>query len=120
MPKIDVQFGVTYQATPGPEIAANYAITPSQTTPGVPLNGGRLVNVVDPGQEFVKHIQQLDLRLSKILKMGRTRAVLSVDFANLFNANYTQTITTAYGGRWLAPANIMDPRLIKLGAQFDF
>jgi hypothetical protein len=120
VPKIDVQFGVTYQNTPGPEIAANWAITPSQTTPGVPLNGGRLVNVVDPGQEFVKHIQQLDLRLSKILKMGRTRAALSVDFANLLNANYTQTITTAYGSRWLAPANIMDARLIKLGAQFDF
>jgi hypothetical protein len=114
-----VQFGVTYSAAPGPEVAANYVIT--QTTPAVPLTGGtRLVNVVDPGQEFVKHIQQLDLRLSKILKMGRTRAVLSVDFANLLNANYTQTITTAYGGRWLAPANIMDPRLIKLGAQFDF
>ncbi len=121
VPKIDVQFGVTYQATPGPEIAANYVVTPSQTTPAVPLNGGlRLVNVVDPGQEFVKHIQQLDLRISKILKMGRTRAVLSVDLANLLNANYTQTITTAYGSRWLAPTSIMDPRLVKLGAQFDF
>jgi hypothetical protein len=121
VPTIDVQFGLTYQNTPGPEIAANYSVTPGTTTPVVPLTGGlRLVNVVDPGQEFVKHIQQLDLRISKILRMGRTRAALSVDFANLLNANYTQTITTAYGSRWLVPANIMDARLIKLGAQFDF
>ncbi len=120
VPKIDVQFGVTYQATPGPEIAANNVITPSQTTPVVPLNGGRLVNVVDPGQDFLQHIQQLDLRVSKILRMGRTRMALSMDLANVFNANYTQLITTAYGGRWLAPTSIMDARLIKLGAQFDF
>jgi hypothetical protein len=120
VPKIDVQFGVTYQATPGPEIAAQYVITPSLTTPTVPLNGGRLVNIVPPGQEFVKHIQQLDLRLSKIFKMGRTRAVVSVDLANLTNSNYTQLITTAYGSQWLAPTSIMDPRLVKIGAQFDF
>jgi hypothetical protein len=120
VPKIDVQFGLTYQVTPGPEIAANYAITPAQTTPQVPLNGGRLVNVVTPGQEFLKHIQQLDIRFSKILRMGRTRTALNLDLANALNANYTQIITTAYGGRWLVPASIMDPRLVKLSAQFDF
>ena len=94
---------------------------PGQTTPVVPLNGGlRLVNVVDPGKDFLPHIQQLDLRISKILKMGRTRANLSVDLANLLNANYTQLITAAYGSRWLAPTSIMDARLVKLAAQFDF
>jgi hypothetical protein len=121
VPKIDVQFGVTYQATPGPEIAANYVVTQALTTPQVLLTGGlRLVNVVSPGQEFIKHIQQLDLRLSKILRMGRARAALNVDFANMFNSNYTQAITTAYGNRWLSPVSIMDPRLVKLSAQFDF
>jgi hypothetical protein len=121
IPKIDVQFGVTYQATPGPEIAANYVVTQDATTPQVPLTGGlRFVNVVPPGQEFVKHIQQLDLRLSKILRMGRTRAALNVDFANMFNSNYTQAITTAYGGKWLGPVSIMDPRLVKLSVQLDF
>jgi hypothetical protein len=120
VPKIDVQFGVTYQATPGPEIAANHVITPSQTTPVVPLNGGRLVNVADPGQDFLQHIQQLDIRVSKVLRWGRMRTALNLDLANVFNSNYTQLITTAYGSRWLAPISIMDARIIKLGAQFDF
>jgi hypothetical protein len=112
---------VTYQATPGPEIAANYVVTQALTTPQVPLTGGlRLVNVVPPGQEFVKSIQQLDMRFSKILRMGRTRAALNLDLANMFNSNYTQAITTAYGSRWLSPVSIMDPRLVKLSAQFDF
>jgi hypothetical protein len=92
-----------------------------QTTPVVPMTGGlRLVNFVEPGKDFLPHIQQLDLRISKILRMGRTRANLSVDLANLLNANYTQLITTAYGSRWLAPTSIMDARLVKLAAQFDF
>jgi len=121
VPKIDVQFGVTYQATPGPEIAAFNVVTPAQTTPQVPLTGGfRYVNVAQPGQEFVKHIQQLDVRFSKIFRMGRTRTAVNLDLANAFNSNATQIITTAYGNRWLVPVSIMDPRLIKLSAQFDF
>jgi len=121
VPKIDVQFGVTYQSTPGPEIAANYVLSSSLTTPQVPLTGGlRLVNVVPPGQDFVKQIQQLDVRISKILRFGRTRTALNLDLANAFNSNDTQLITTAFGSRWLAPVSIMDARLVKLSAQFDF
>jgi carboxypeptidase family protein len=121
VPKIDVQFGLTYQATPGPEIAANYVIGAGTTTPVVPLTGGnRLVNVVPPGKEFLPYLQQLDLRLSKIFRFGRARTAINVDLANLFNSNYTQVTTVAYGPRWLAPAGIMDPRLVKLGVQVDF
>jgi hypothetical protein len=121
VPKIDVQFGVTYQATPGPEIFANATVLPGQTTPQVPLTGGlRLVNVVEPGTEYVEHIKQLDLRFSKILRFGRTRTTLNVDLANLLNANYSQLIVVNYGSRWLAPTSIMDARLVKFGVQFDF
>ena len=50
-PKIDVQFGVTYQATPGPEINANYVVTQALTTPSTPLSGGlKIVNVIPPGR----------------------------------------------------------------------
>jgi hypothetical protein len=112
---------VTFQATPGPEIFSNYTVLPSQTTPLVPLTGGtRLVSVVAPGTEYVEHIKQLDLRFSKLFRFGRTRTALNLDLANLLNANYSQLIVLSYGPRWLAPASIMDARLFKLGAQFDF
>ena len=121
VPKIDVQFGVTYQATPGPEINANYVVTQAQTIPSTPLPGGlRFVNVLAPGTEYVKHIQQLDIRFSKLLRFGRTRSTLSMDLANALNANYSQAITQAYGPRWTYPVSIMDGRLVKLSAQFDF
>ena len=121
VPKIDVQFGVTFQATPGPEIFSNYPVLPAQTTPQVPLTGGtRLVNLVAPGTEYVEHIKQLDVRLSMILRFGRIRTSLNLDLANLLNANYSQLINLSYGSRWLAPTSIMDARLFKLGAQVDF
>jgi hypothetical protein len=121
VPKIDVQFGVTFQATPGPEVFSYVTVLPGQTTPVVPLTGGnRLVNVVAPGTEYAEHIKQLDLRFSKLLRFGRTRTALNLDLANLLNANYSQLIVLSYGPRWLAPTSIMDARLFKLGAQVDF
>jgi hypothetical protein len=120
VPKIDVQFGVTFQATPGPEIAANHTVLPAQTTPLVPLAGGfRLVNVVPPGTEYIRHIKQLAVRFSKIFRMGRTRAAVNFDLANALNSNFAQVVTSAFGARWLAPASIMDARLFKIGAQID-
>ena len=43
-----------------------------------------------------------------------------MDLANALNANFSQAITQAYGARWTYPASIMDGRLVKLSAQFDF
>ena len=119
--KIDVQFGVTFQSTPGPEIQANYFVSPSQVTPAVPLTGGfRLVNIVLPGTEYVRHINQLDFRVAKILRFGRTRASVNLDLANALNSNYSQLVNQTYGARWQAPTSIMDPRLVKLSASIDF
>jgi len=121
VPKIDVQLAATYQATPGPEIQANYFVSPSQVTPQVPLTGGfRLVNVVLPGTEYVRHIQQLDFRIGKILRFGRTRASINVDLANALNDNYSQAVNFTYGPSWLAPTSIMDARLLKLSASIEF
>jgi hypothetical protein len=121
VPKIDVQFGVTYQATPGPEINANYTVTQALTTPSTPLTGGaKIVNVMPAGQQYVKHIQQLDMRFAKVFRFGTTRTSINFDLANILNANYTQVIVQAYGPRWQYPASIMDGRLFRFGAQFDF
>ena len=121
VPKIDVQFGVTFQATPGPEINANYIVTQALTTPSTPLTGGlKIVNVMPAGQQYVKHIQQLDMRFSKIFRFGTKRTSVNFDLANILNSNSTQLITQAYGPRWQYPVSIMDGRLFRMGAQFDF
>ena len=121
VPKIDVQFAATFQSTPGPQILANYFVTSAQTAPSVNLTGGfRLVNVVPPGKEYLPHIKQLDVRFSKIFRAGRTKTAVNLDLANALNANHVQVTNLSFGPRWLQPLGIMDARLVKLSAQFDF
>ena len=122
VPKIDVQFAATFQSTAGPEVQANYTVTSGQTAAGpLPLSGGfRFVNVLLPGTQYAEHINQLDFRVAKLLRFGRTRTSLNFDVANITNANTFQAINGAYGPSWQYPLTILDPRLIKLSAQFEF
>jgi hypothetical protein len=39
---------------------------------------------------------------------------------NLFNANSTLVWNTTYGSSWLTPSLILQGRLVKFGARFDF
>jgi len=121
VPKIDLQFGVTLRALPGPEIQGNYAVTSAQTQPRTALAGGiRLVNLVPPGTQYLPYINQLDLRFSKIFRTGRFKTSVNLDVANVTNSNATLSVVSNYGSRWLVPTAILDARLLKLGAQFDF
>jgi hypothetical protein len=121
VPKVDVQIGVTYQALPGPEVAGNFVVGSAQTEPQVQLAPGfRLVNIVPPGTQYAPYINQLDLRFSKIFRMRGTRAMLNFDLANALNSADFRGINTSFGSRWQAPITIMDPRLFKISAQFDF
>ena len=121
IPRIDVQLAATFQATPGPQVQGNYFVTAAQTEPRVELNGGfRLVNVVPPGTEYLPHLKQLDIRLAKIIRAGRTRTTVHLDVANVLNANNVQVANGTFGSSWLQPLSIMDARLLKIGAQFDF
>jgi hypothetical protein len=122
VPKIDVQFGATFQRAPGPQISANEVLFPSPA-------GVRLVNLLQPGTTYTEHVSQLDLRFSKILRLGmgnHYRVSINFDLANALNANYYLGQNGTWGAfgaaspSWLAPVNIIDARLFKFGAQFDF
>ena len=76
-PKVDVQTSVTWQSNPGPEIAANYvasnAVIAAGPQPlGRNLSGGAnvTVNLIQPGTLFGPRRNNLDLRLSKVLRFG--------------------------------------------------
>ena len=67
-----------------------------------------------------RRLTQVDLRLAKILRVRRIRVQGRFDLYNLFNANNVLANKTTYGSVWLTPTTIMDGRLFKFGAQFDF
>jgi hypothetical protein len=139
VPKIDVQFGVTFQSSPGPPLGANYFVLPGMAgLPSFSAAGVRLVNLIPitqpqgfttatapnitGGTEYINRANQLDLRFSKILRFGnRYRASINFDLNNALNSNDVLARNNNYGGTsWQAPQNIMDARLSRFSVQFDF
>ena len=67
------------------------------------------------------------LRFAKILRFGRTRNTIGVDFYNITNSaailTYNQTFNpaaTTGSQAWLAPLSVLTPRFMKIGVQIDF
>ena len=81
------------------------------------------VNLVTPGTLYGDRVNELDLRVSKILKFGRTRTKISLDLYNALNANPVLTYNQTYSPTattWLNPTSVLAARVIKIGASLDF
>jgi hypothetical protein len=93
------------------------AIYPTATPQGQ-LN----LNLLPPGREYGERINQLDVRLGKILNVGNYRANLAVDLLNLFNANTPITYQQNYGNgtQYLQPLTILNPRFVRFNVTVDF
>jgi hypothetical protein len=127
IPKIDMQLSATFQSKPGPMLAANYAVPNAAVVPslGRSLSGSAAnvtVNLVAPGTMSGDRINELDLRVAKILRYRRLRMLLAMDTYNALNSSAVLSYNSTFvpGGTWLPPQAIMTPRLIKLTAEMDF
>jgi hypothetical protein len=132
IPKVDVQLAGTFRSDQGAPLAALYAVTSAQAalTLGRPLSNNApnvTVNLIQPGSLYGDRVNEVDLRLAKILKFGRTRTNVGVDFYNLLNSaavlSYNQnfnTTTISGPGAWLQPTSTIQPRFLKLSATIDF
>ena len=92
IPKIEVQVSATFQSKPGTQLAANNNVPSAVAaiTLGRPLSGNAAnttVNIVEPGKLYGDRINQLDFRVAKILRFGRTRTQLGMDVYNLTNSS---------------------------------
>ena len=128
IPKIDVQFSGTFQSRPGGQLSANWTV-PSAViaqTLGRPLSGSAAnvtINVLDPWTKSHDRINQVDLRFSKILRMGRTRTNVGVDVFNLFNSSAVLSRQQAFNpttNAWLTPQSVLAARFAKISGQIDF
>ena len=124
-----VDAGVTLQANPGPEILANYTVTSAQVGPIVQFvnpartsfsGGSATVSLVEPGTMFGDYMYQLDIRIAKSIRYRRMRGRLTLDLANILNANAVLVQNNTYGANWLRPAFSLQARLIKPGIQIEF
>jgi hypothetical protein len=125
IPKITVQVSSTIQSLPGASLAANMVVPASQITPslGRPLSGSATsvtVNLIAPQTVFGERINQVDFRVAKILRFGRSRAQIGVDLFNVMNSNVAQGYLQTYGSTWLRPTSVMDARFARISGQIDF
>ena len=125
IPKADVLVSGTFQSVRGPELQANWVVSNAiaMQTLGRPLSGGTAnvtVNLLEPGAMYGDRINQVDLRVGKILRYGRTRTNLSVDVYNVLNSSAVQTFNLTYGPNWLTPTLVMPARFVKVSAQVNF
>jgi hypothetical protein len=69
---------------------------------------------------FEDRLTQIDVRLTKLFRFGKSRLQGSVDVYNLLNARTVLSSSPVYGPAWLRPSTILGGRMLKLGAQFDY
>ena len=127
VPKLDVLVAATFQSKPGPMVAANYAAPNSVVAPrlGRSLSGNAAnmtVNLVKPGTLYGDRINQLDLRVARAFRKGRSRTTVGMDVYNVFNSGavLAHNNTFVAGGPWLQPLMVLSPRFLKLTGEIDF
>jgi hypothetical protein len=125
--KPDLLLSAAFQSKPGAMLAANYAATNADVAPslGRNLSGNApnvTVNLVAPGTMYGDRINQLDIRVGKFLRRGRSRLLIALDAYNALNSSAVLSYNNAFipGGPWLQPLAIVTPRFFKLTAEFEF
>jgi hypothetical protein len=124
IPRADLLVSGTFRSTPGPEIWGNYVGTNAVVAPslGRNLSGGAAnlpLNIVEPGSVYGDRLNQVDLRLGRIVRFGRARTRVTLDVYNVFNVNTVLTVNNAFA-TWQRPTSILLARFAKIGMQIDF
>jgi hypothetical protein len=127
IPKIDVMLSGTFQSSPAEPLQANWTVSSAivAQTLGRPLSGGAqniTVNLLAPDAMRGPRVNQLDLRVGKVMRFGGQRATFSVDMFNALNADTVLTFNQAFtpGGAWLVPNSVLTARTAKFTVQYDF
>jgi hypothetical protein len=129
VPKADVLVSATWRSVPGDSLAANYVVTNAYIAAGPqplgrPLSGASVVtvNLIPPATLWAERQNNVDLRISKILRFGTTRTQVGVDIYNLLNEDTITGYNQGFvpGGAWLLPTSIVPARYARISAQVDF
>jgi hypothetical protein len=128
VPKVDVQLAMTWASIPGDSLRADYTLTAADqaiiaSQIGRPLTGAfNSVNLIAPATKWGARLNNVDLRIAKIVRFGSSRTQVGVDIFNLMNADTVTNYNFGFvpGGSWLTPTAITPARYARIGVQFDF
>jgi hypothetical protein len=122
----DVQVAVVYQNLPGAPYTALTTYTSAQIAPSLnrSLAGNTSTVTIDllaPGSAYLSdRVSQLDVRTSKLFRIGGRRVQANFDLFNILNNRATVSVNGTSGNSWLVPTAVLDGRMAKFSAQIDF
>ena len=128
IPKVDVLLAGSFRSDQGAPLRAtqNVPVATVSAALGRPaaVAGNTVpIDLIAPGEVWGDRINEIDVRVAKILKFGRLRTNVGLDIFNLVNSNriltYNQTFIPG-STAWLAPTSVLTPRFVKISAQIDF
>ena len=126
LPWWDVAVSGSLQNVPGAPITANLTYTNAQVAASLGrnlasgANGTVTVPLIQPGTMFGDRQTEVDMRLTKQFRAGRTRIRANLDVVNALNLAGINIVNTTYGSNWLQPLTLQGPRYFKFSAQLDF
>lgn len=120
-----VRIAATLQSLPGPQIVANTifnnASRVAATTLGRPFTLAQVnAQTIAPGSAYGDRMNQIDLRFTKILHVGRGNMDLDVDLYNAFNSDAVIGELGSFGPAWRLPLTVIQPRFVKFQVRYDF
>lgn len=119
----DVNFAGSLIANSGYPYISNIAVTRAQAAAaGVTLTrASQTVLLSERGDERYPNVKMVDVRISRGFKFAGGRSFTpQVDFFNIGNADTVVNLNAVVGGTYLAPSEILSPRIIRVGFSFNF
>ena len=121
-----------YQDVSGINSTASYVAANSELTASlgrnlascgtrIPCTGTATVPLIAPGILFEPRIRRIDLRLTKLLRVGpKLRLQANFDLYNVFNGSGIVQEIATYGTQWRQPTEVRDPRIVQFSANITF
>jgi len=77
------------------------------------------VPLIVPGALYGDRMNEVDIRVGRPVRFGRSRVTPQVELYNVFNANPVTSENSQYAS-FRQPTNILQARLLKVSLQMDF
>ena len=129
LPWQGLQISGTMQSSPGSTFNANYAV-PNASIVGLtnPTTGAARnpnsalsANIAPPGSLYNARVNQVDLKVTKDVKMGPRTLKAAVGLYNAFNNASVLGVNSTYNATvWQRPSSILSARFLKFEGQLNF
>jgi len=129
IPKADVLLSGTFQSLPGVDVEARLSAPFLPNVGGLQsLPGIANFHIIEPGTVHGDRLNQIDIRIAKILKYKRTRTTVGFDIYNLLNTDvvtgqnntYTPSGVVGTQATWQVPNLILQARFAKFSITTEF